>query len=281
VTTLAAAAFVVAGGVVLAGLRLRADPRIMKAVSLLARREGHRRRGPSLDAVGRRLGPRLRRRAQAVLDEAGRPASEADRLLGWKAIGGLGGALLGFSTLGRGGSMEVVLPLVLAPAGFRLPDFVIARRAAAWRGRMEAEVPPLLDVLSLSVAAGLTPRLALERVTELAKGPLGEELRAARHEVSLGASWRQALQRVASRTGLRDIRRLAVTLERSERLGTPVSDHLRRLAREVRAERRAAAEERARRVPVLMLFPLVFLILPAFVLAAVVPAVLVATRGLP
>jgi tight adherence protein C len=80
---------------------------------------------------------------------------------------------------------------------------------------------------------------------------------------------------------LRDMRRLAAALERGQRLGAPLADQLRRLARDVRDERRARAEERARRAPVLMLFPLVFLILPAFVLAAVIPAVVVATRGIP
>jgi tight adherence protein C len=68
-------------------------------------------------------------------------------------------------------------------------------------------------------------------------------------------------------------------LEQGQRLGVPVAVRLRDLAREVRAERRSRREERARRAPVAMLFPLVFLILPAFVLAAVVPAVLVAVRG--
>jgi tight adherence protein C len=85
---------------------------------------------------------------------------------------------------------------------------------------------------------------------------------------------------VADRTALPELRRLAVTLERSERLGTPVAGRLRDLAREVRAERAVRREERARRAPVAMLFPLVFLILPAFVVAAVVPALLVATSGL-
>jgi tight adherence protein C len=89
------------------------------------------------------------------------------------------------------------------------------------------------------------------------------------------------IRRVAARTGLPELLRLAVTLERSERLGTPVAGRLRDLAREVRADRAARSEERARRAPVAMLFPLVFLILPAFVIAAVVPALLVATRGLP
>jgi tight adherence protein C len=85
----------------------------------------------------------------------------------------------------------------------------------------------------------------------------------------------------ADRLEVRDLRRLALALERGQRLGAPLAEQLRRLARDVRHERHAMAEERARRAPVLMLFPLVFLILPAFVLAAVIPALIVAARGIP
>jgi tight adherence protein C len=138
-----------------------------------------------------------------------------------------------------------------------------------------------MDLLAIAVTAGLTPRLALDRASDVLAPPLGDELRHARREVDLGSPWRGALQDMARRTGLDEIRRLAVTLDRSERLGVPVAEHVRALAREVRGEREVLEEERARRAPVLMLFPLVFLILPAFVLAAVVPAVLVATRGIP
>jgi tight adherence protein C len=98
--------------------------------------------------------------------------------------------------------------------------------------------------------------------------------------VELGESWAAVLRRPAQRLDLRDLRRLSSTLEQSSRLGSPVAERLRGLAREVRAERRDREEERARRAPVAMLFPLVFLILPAFVLAAVVPTILVATRGI-
>lgn len=281
-TIVAAAGFVAACALILLGLRLRADPRINAAVALL-RSVPEGSSGPSgglIAAVGRPLGPRFRKRLEEGLDAAGRSPANVDRLLGWKVIAALAGSALGV-TAGGGTVIRMGAALLLAGAGFRLPDFLLARTRAARRLRMEDAVAPMLDVLSLSVAAGLTPRLALERVTEMVEGPLGTELRAARHDVSLGAPWREALRGVAARTGLRDLRRLAVTLDRSERLGAPVSANLRWLAREVRSERRAAAEERAQRAPVLMLFPLVFLILPAFVLAAVVPAVLVAARGLP
>jgi Flp pilus assembly protein TadB len=152
-------------------------------------------------------------------------------------------------------------------------------RAKAEHSRLAGEVPGLLDLLAVSVTAGLSPRLALERAPELVSGGLRATLEVAKREVALGAPWRQALWAAARTSGLDELRRLALTLDRAERLGSPIAERLRDLAVEVRLERRTRREERARRAPVQMLFPLVFLILPAFVLSAVVPALLVATRG--
>lgn len=153
-------------------------------------------------------------------------------------------------------------------------------RAKADRSWLAAEVPSLLDLLAVSVTAGLSPRLALERVPDLVTGPLGETLQTVRRDASLGIPWRKALETAGTRTGIGELRRLALVMDRAERLGSPIAERLRDLAAEVRRERRARREERAQRAPIQMLFPLVFLILPAFVLSAVVPALLVATRGI-
>lgn len=196
--------------------------------------------------------------------------------------------LLALAGLVLGGSAALASPPtamltvpVLALAGYRLPGFIAARARTARQVEMAATVPDLLDIVAVSATAGLSPRLALDRSSEAVSGPIASELATIRHEVSLGGTWRSGLRDAADRLGLPELRRLAVVIEQGQRLGTPVSDRLRSLAREVRAERRARREERARRAPVVMLFPLVFLILPAFVLAAVVPAVLVAIRGVP
>lgn len=146
--------------------------------------------------------------------------------------------------------------------------------------RIAQGMPDLLDVLAVSVTAGLSPRLALERAPEVLPGPVGSALAGIRREVALGTSWGRALESAAASLGVEELRRLALTLNRAERLGSPVAERLRDLALAVRAERRSRREERARRAPIQMLFPLVFLILPAFVLAAVVPALLIATRDL-
>jgi tight adherence protein C len=170
----------------------------------------------------------------------------------------------------------VFASIALAAVGYRWADLVGARRARAFREKVSRRIPELLDLVAVSVGAGLSPRLALERSPDAIGGYVGEELGRARRQVALGESWSSALEDLARRMELPDLRRLAVTLRRSERLGAPVSEQLRALARDVRAERAARQQQRARRAPVTMLFPLVFLILPAFVLSAVVPAVLVA-----
>lgn len=158
----------------------------------------------------------------------------------------------------------------------RLQPMFHRRVARAQLARRSAEVPNLLDLLAISVKAGLSPRLALDRATEVMSGPLQELLERLRRDVALGTPWRIVLQQ----TGIVELDRLALTLDRAERLGTPIGEHLRDLANDVRFERRLLREERARRAPVQMLFPLVFLILPAFVLSAVVPALIVATRDI-
>lgn len=248
-----AAAYVVSVALLLIAFGTRVDAGLAASLSAIAPAGPWSGRGVWL---GRRVSPTGARFLQAG-------AGVAVGLTAWP------------SSPGR----AVAASIVLGMAGYRWQDFRAARRKALERAEASAAIPNLLDLVSVSVTAGLTPRLALERAPEAVDGPLSEALKQARREVGLGGSWRAALRRTASGTGLPELRRLAATLERSERLGAPVADRLRALARDVRAERRTAQEERARRAPVTMLFPLVFLILPAFVLAAVVPAVLVATDG--
>jgi tight adherence protein C len=195
-----------------------------------------------------------------------------------RVVGGIGVAVGAVAA-----TVDPITGLIAAPilgvAGARLPRFVSARSETSRRAEVAADVPDLLDVAAVSVTAGLSPRLSLDRATDAIRGPLRGELSAIRHDVALGGTWPEGLRRAAEHVRAPELRRLATVLEESQRLGAPVAERLRDVAGEVRAERRARREERARRAPVAMLFPLVLLILPAFVLAAVLPAVLVAVRG--
>jgi tight adherence protein C len=224
-------------------------------------------------AASRRADPRVLR----VLAVDGEASPRRRPALGPRALAALG-VVVGSSAAVVDLVTAVFAATVLGLAGYRLPGFLAARAAARRRLEVSRSVPDVIDVVAVSVAAGLSPRLALERATDAVPGPLGLELSAIRQDVVLGGSWSEGLREVARRLNGAELRRLAVVLERGQRLGAPMADRLRDLSREVRAERRSRREERARRAPVVMLFPLVFLILPAFVLAAVVPAVLVAVR---
>jgi tight adherence protein C len=96
----------------------------------------------------------------------------------------------------------------------------------------------------------------------------------------LGRRWRDELRAAARRVDLPDLSRAVELLVRTERLGSSLADEMSRLAADVRESRRARATERARAAPVKMLFPLVFLILPAFLLLTVVPVLLTTVRSI-
>ena len=268
-----AAAYVVSAAGIIAAVSLGRDRRIPRRLGVSIARPAQ----PLLGRVGARATYPLPAMVLERAAEVGLEDEDLSSLRGRKLILGLVGALTGASV---GMPAAIALAPVLGVAAFRLPDLGLARAVARRRREIAGAVPQLLDVLAVSVSAGLSPRLALDRAHQAVPGPLRSELRRASDDVALGEPWRRVLRGLAERSRSADLRRLAVTLDRSERIGSPVGERLQALARDVRSERRSRREERAHRAPIQMLFPLVFLILPAFVLAAVVPAVLVATRGL-
>lgn len=168
----------------------------------------------------------------------------------------------------------------IALVGFRMPDIVLSRAARTWRRAASREIPLLLDLLAVTTSAGLAPQAAVRVAVEQMRGPLGDELRRALGRADLGRRWRDELMAVAERLGLRDLRRVVALVRRTETLGASTAGEIARLAADVRSERRARAAERARTAPVKMLFPLVFLILPAFLLLTVVPVLLTTVRSI-
>jgi tight adherence protein C len=217
---------------------------------------------------------RLRRR----LELAGDPIS-LEALMGLK----LTAAVAAAAPLFLAGT--TFWPAILASApvalsAFRVPDFILARHVRRRRLRMSLQVPELAELLLATTSAGLNPSLALRRSAGILGGPLGEEVRAAVRRLDLGAPWRTTLEDLAERTTDPSIHRLVRAMGRSQRLGTPLASALHHVAEELRNDRRAGAEERARRAPVKMLFPLVFLILPAFLLLTVGPVLLATIRTL-
>jgi tight adherence protein C len=150
-----------------------------------------------------------------------------------------------------------------------------SRRARRTRERAaHDDVPQLLDLLAAGSTAGLSAEASFRQAVACLHGPLGDDLGEVMRSVDLGVPWRQALAGHVERTGDPDLARTVAVLARTEALGVPLRDATRELAATVRDARRAETLERARTAPVKILFPLVFLILPAFLLLTVVPVLL-------
>jgi Type II secretion system (T2SS), protein F len=155
------------------------------------------------------------------------------------------------------------------PVGRVIGAFTRRQRARHVDAALERELPVALDLLGVAVGAGCTPYLAVEVASRWASPVVAASFASVLGACALGASFDAALDD-AARSAPR-LRALFDALLASDRLGAPVGPALARLAAEERAMLRRRAETHARRVPVRLLFPLVFLVLPAFVLLTVVP----------
>jgi pilus assembly protein TadC len=160
-----------------------------------------------------------------------------------------------------------VVPIVRAARAL-----VEARTARREQRLVERELPVTVDLLAVAVGAGCTPFVAVEVTAQWAPAALAAYLEHVGRDCALGASFATSFDAVAMRVP--SLRPLVDALLASERYGAPVGAALARLAVEQRAAVRRRAEARARTVPVRLLFPLVFLVLPAFGLLTVVPALL-------
>jgi tight adherence protein C len=201
---------------------------------------------------------------------------DLSRFAGQRLVAGGVGLLVGLVVPFPG---PLLAPL-LAVAGARLPLIAASRAARQRRSAMDAEVPQLLDLLAAGSSAGLAAPLALRRSLDGLRGPLATELGRTLDAVDLGSRWRDELRAFADRSQLPDLTRAVAAVTRTESLGSSLADSTRELAATVRAVRRAAVTERARTAPVKMLFPLVFLVLPAFLLLTVVPVLLTTLQSI-
>ena len=265
----AALAFLAAGlAVAGTGLLLPTRPR--------ARREGRALR--RLAAAGRRLREvPAPRDLDARLDAAGRPGGLGTReVMAAKLAAALAataaGLVLGAGAPGRLG----LLVATLAPAaGFLAPDLWLARTAAARARAARRELPPMLDLLRVTVEAGASLPEALRAVGREGRGPLAAEWRAAGRRVGLGEPLGPALRDVQRRLPLPELQALVGALERSRRHGVPLADTLTAQSREARAALARASREHAARagpkiqlVVALLLVPSVLLLVAAALVSA-------------
>jgi tight adherence protein C len=181
------------------------------------------------------------------------------------------GALLGFSSSARMGLVFTVCGLV---GGFIVPDFLLSFRAKARREKIRVELPDALDLLAVSVEAGLGFDGAIAKLAEHMDGALTEEFNLALGEMRIGESRQEALKKMAQRVDTPEISSFTRSIIQADQLGISLGRILRVQAADTRLKRQAAAEEKAMKAPIKMLFPLVLFIFPAMFVVILGPALL-------
>lgn len=162
----------------------------------------------------------------------------------------------------------------LAGFGFLLPELWLSRRIKKRQKQVLMAVPDTLDLLTISVRAGLSFDGALSKVVEKVQGPLSEEFRRSLAEIRVGKTRRDALRDVIARTDVPALSNFIGAIVQAEQLGVPIAKVLQVQSEQLRIERRQRAEELAAKAPIKMLFPLVGCIFPSMFIVILGPAVI-------
>jgi tight adherence protein C len=180
---------------------------------------------------------------------------------------------LWYASASSTGGLMVVLGCFGAVVGGWIAPVTFVRRKARHRfAKIDYDLPELIDLLVVTVEAGLGFSGALQTASVRFEGPLGDELRLALQEQTMGLSTHEALRNMLTRCETPLMRAFVRSVLQGETLGVSIGQILRELATDMRKRRRAAAEERAQKAPVKLLFPLVFLIFPAMFVVLLGPA---------
>ena len=196
-----------------------------------------------------------------------------ERLLALKMILGGAGALLGLVRLLTAPSFgSLLLAAVTTAVGYFAPDVLMAQKASKRQDLLKRELADTLDQITISVEAGLGFEPAMARAARSRKGPLASELSRTLQDVQLGVPRSTALKHLVDRTDVSDLRSFVHTVTQAEKYGVPIARILRVQSGELREKRRQAAEERAMKLPVKIVMPLILFILPALFIVLMGPA---------
>ena len=221
-------------------------------------------------------------RADAKLEKAGYPG-------GLRGADWMGVKLLSTIVLGVGvgllmllvGRVQLAFIFGIAGAGlgYMVPEFWLGSRARKRSWSMVLQLPDALDLLTISVEAGLGFDAALAKVVEKMEGPLVNEFRQALAEIRMGRTRRDALRDVVARADAQPISNFIGAIVQAEQLGVPIAKVLQIQSQQLRIERRQRAEEMAAKAPVKMLFPMVGCIFPTIFIVILGPAIIAVMSG--
>lgn len=239
--------------------------------------------GPALSATGqlaalsRKVTPKG---YTAWLDKqlagAGRPKDwPLGRVIMIKPLLALAGAMMGiFLVAGSPSATNVLLMVGITALAYFVPDILIRNYAQKRREKIKLELPDTLDQMLISVQAGLGFETAMARAGQNGKGPLADELIRTLQDIQVGRSRKDAYLAMAQRVDVPDLRSFVRAVVQADTYGIAIANVLNSQAKDMRVKRRQRAEEHAMKMPVKMLFPLIFSILPTLFIVVLGPTVL-------
>lgn len=237
---------------------------------------------PGVKRIGRgiaRVTPfDLAQRINRKLVLAGNPEGwDAERVVALKIIGGIGGlvgGLLLMALLPVSGMLKVSGVVIFCLLGYTIPSTQVNTMAGKRQRKMQKQLADVMDLLTISVEAGLGFDAALAQVVKNVPGPLAEELARLLQEIQIGVSRADAFRQLGERTTVPEIEGFVLSMIQADLFGVSIANVLRAQSKELRLKRRQRAEEMAQKIPVKLLFPMIFMVLPALFIIVLGPGVI-------
>jgi tight adherence protein C len=182
--------------------------------------------------------------------------------------------MLVMNPLGMDGMMNLVITALLAAVLVMGPDAWLSRKVAERHLELQQKLPDVLDLLTISVEAGLGFEQALDRTIAAVPGALSDEFARMLGETRAGASRADAMRSMEERTNVPEVRSFVLAILQADTFGVSIGRVLRAQSEEMRIKRRQLAQEKAQKAPVKMLIPMVFCVFPALFVVVIGPAII-------
>jgi tight adherence protein C len=195
-------------------------------------------------------------------------------MLGYRVLAAVILPILVFVLTGGSQILDILAMVLMLFAGWTFPLTYVQRKARKRLAEIDRRLPDLIDLLTVMVEAGLSFSSALRLGAPEFEPPLSDELRLTLQEQTMGLGIDEALSNMAERADTPAMRSFVRAMAQGERMGISTGQIMRSLSIEMRARRKALAEEKAQKAPILMLFPLVFLVFPAMFIVLMTPAII-------